>query len=276
MIEFTEDIETTWLDLPIDVEEDSTVWVLLRDGKTAVKVHTEDGGFFPVDHINHPVSGEDPIIRFEDVISWNRTGWIEPPTPSGRMFETSRMLLKAVRFATQAHEGQVRKFQDVPYIVHPTAVATYIEILGGTTTERITALLHDTVEDTDVTIEQIVEQFGFEVAQLVAELTIDKSDPAYEGNDGKRDYLIAKMLHMSEPALFIKLVDRLDNVCDLKAVTDTTFLDRYVNETNAILTGIMYKREHTPRTEAVMGAIRRVVDDASHFSYMSRVYKANA
>ena len=81
---------------------------------------------------------------------------------------------KAVVFATEAHAGQFRKFGDSPYILHPLEAAV---IMGTMTTDRellAAAVLHDTVEDTPVTSEQIEELFGKRVAALVASETEDK------------------------------------------------------------------------------------------------------
>lgn len=261
----------------MDLPEDSTAWVLLRDGHTAVHVTTGDWGYTPVIPVEHPTGDlYEAFIRFEDVIAWNVTGWDEKPPPTARMFENPRMLLKAQRFATEAHRGHVRKFQETPYIAHPIAVAKLIEMCGGTTVERITGYLHDTVEDTDTTLADIRHHFGNEVADLVDELTIDKSDPLYEGNEGKKQYLIKHMLHMSDSALFIKLADRLDNVLDLKTVTDKKFLKKYLTETKDIINSIVFKRKLTPQQEVLKNAIVAAVSDASHFVYMAEVYKQNA
>ena len=78
------------------------------------------------------------------------------------------MVSKAIVFATKAHEGQFRKATKIPYILHPMECAVIIS--GMTTDEEMiaAALLHDTVEDCDVTIEDIRREFGSRVAQFVA------------------------------------------------------------------------------------------------------------
>lgn len=83
---------------------------------------------------------------------------------------------KAVRFAVQKHSGQVRKLGNAPYILHPLEVAS---IVGTMTSDReilAAAVLHDTVEDTDTTIEEIREEFGQRVAALVTTETEDKRE----------------------------------------------------------------------------------------------------
>lgn len=81
---------------------------------------------------------------------------------------------KAIVFAQKAHEGQTRKRSNVPYITHPMEVASIaasmtdnLEVLAG-------AILHDTVEDTNTTLEDIKNEFGERVAYLVASETEDK------------------------------------------------------------------------------------------------------
>ena len=83
---------------------------------------------------------------------------------------------KAVKFATKAHEGQTRKGTDLPYIVHPLEVAEIVQ--GMTDDENVwaAAVLHDTVEDTPVTMEDIKREFGEKVAHLVAGDTENKRD----------------------------------------------------------------------------------------------------
>jgi len=81
-------------------------------------------------------------------------------------------IAQAVEFATQAHEGQVRKYTGEPYITHPLAVADIVRTVDGHTEEMIVAaILHDTVEDCDVTIQDIELNFGDDVAFLVHHLT---------------------------------------------------------------------------------------------------------
>lgn len=81
---------------------------------------------------------------------------------------------QALIFATERHSGQTRKRNNLPYILHPIEVA---EIVGTMTEDRevlAAAVLHDTVEDTDTTIEEIRERFGKRVALLVMTETEDK------------------------------------------------------------------------------------------------------
>ena len=86
----------------------------------------------------------------------------------------SKLLDRAIVFATKAHSGTLRKKDGIPYILHPMEVAS---IAGGITTDEevlTSDLLYDTVEDTDVSLDTIKSQFGDRVAALVASETEDK------------------------------------------------------------------------------------------------------
>lgn len=91
------------------------------------------------------------------------------------------MLDDALKFATVAHSNQKRKYTGDPYIVHPIAVAEIVKTVPHTDEMIAAALLHDVVEDTPVTIEDIKNKFGDKIAELVGWLT-DVSKP----EDGNR------------------------------------------------------------------------------------------
>ena len=94
--------------------------------------------------------------------------------------------MDAGTYAEKAHMGQVRKYTGEPYIVHPSAVAELLRLNYKDTTEEMymAALLHDTVEDTEATHEEIEKFFGKEVSDLVRGLT-DISKPE-DGNRATR------------------------------------------------------------------------------------------
>src|SRR3954464_15560930 len=85
-------------------------------------------------------------------------------------------IFRALKFAAEKHVHHRRKGgRDIPYINHPIAVATLLATVGKVTDANVlaAALLHDTVEDTATTHEELVEGFGVEIADLVAEVTDD-------------------------------------------------------------------------------------------------------
>ncbi|MDH6533009.1 guanosine-3',5'-bis(diphosphate) 3'-pyrophosphohydrolase [Aurantimicrobium minutum] len=112
--------------------------------------------------------------------------------------------------AKKAHEGQQRRSGE-PYITHPIAVAQILAELGIGPKTIIAALLHDTVEDTDYTLEQCREQFGAEVAMLVDGVT--KLDKVKYGDSAQAETVRKMIVAMSKDirVLVIKLADRLHN-----------------------------------------------------------------
>jgi len=109
----------------------------------------------------------------------------------GRCFKLEQSLLihKAIVYATKAHAGQKRKASDVDYISHPMEVMEILALNNASINLRIAGILHDTVEDTQVTIEDIEKNFGSEVRTLVASHTEDKSKTWHERKQHTVDFL---------------------------------------------------------------------------------------
>jgi guanosine-3',5'-bis(diphosphate) 3'-pyrophosphohydrolase len=123
-------------------------------------------------------------------------------------------LLKAISFAANKHSSQRRKDSDAsPYINHPIAVATVLASEGNVSEEilLIAAVLHDTVEDTETTFENLEEAFGIEVANVVREVTDDKSLPKAT----RKELQIEHARHASSRAKQIKIADKICNIRDI-------------------------------------------------------------
>ena len=122
---------------------------------------------------------------------------------------------RAYAIAERMHEGQTRKSGD-PYITHPLAVATILAELGMTAPTLCAALLHDTVEDTPYTLEELREDFGEEVVQLVDGVT--KLDKVVYGESAQSETIRKMVVAMSRDirVLVIKLADRLHNMRTLR------------------------------------------------------------
>lgn len=171
---------------------------------------------------------------------------------------TSEMLSKAILFAVKAHEGQYRKGDGRPYILHPLSVMYRIDKNKKSSNRyllAVAAILHDTVEDCGVTLEQIAKEFGYKVAALVDELTLDKEK--YELL-GKKEYLARELYGMSSYALAIKLCDRLDNVDDMESMTPA-FQTKYKEETLFILERIK-GRKLTKTHKKLIKQINKVLE----------------
>lgn len=152
--------------------------------------------------------------------------------------KNGRLLLeKAIQFASEKHQGQIRKGTGMPYIIHPISVMVILNKIKKSNNPELIAiacLLHDVIEDCGVTLEEIAAVFGHAVASLVEELTSDEKEIAAVG---KKQYLAHKMLKMSSYALRIKLADRLDNVFDIEPhmfnkIEETRYILEYLKKRN--------------------------------------------
>jgi GTP diphosphokinase / guanosine-3',5'-bis(diphosphate) 3'-diphosphatase len=126
------------------------------------------------------------------------------------------LIIKAAHFAADKHRMQRRKDAEAsPYINHPLALAHILCSEGGVTdiSAIIAALLHDTIEDTETSREQIEHEFGASVASIVAEVTDDKSLPKAE----RKRLQVEKSGAKSREAKLVKLADKISNLRDSAA-----------------------------------------------------------
>lgn len=142
---------------------------------------------------------------------------------------------KARVFATAAHAavGQVRKYTNEPYIVHPFEVAMTVKQIGGTPEMVAAAFLHDTVEDTGVTMETIEREFGPEVAEIVFFLT-DVSRPEHGNRAARKAMDRAHIAKADARAQTIKLADLISN-CSSIVKYDPEFAKVYLEEKRLLL-----------------------------------------
>lgn len=124
-------------------------------------------------------------------------------------------LNEAIKFATDCHNGQLRKISCIPYILHPMEVATIISTMTADESVIIAGLLHDTVEDCDVDPVTIREKFGSRVFSLVQSETEDKlSDrpPADTWIERKEDSLLMLQYTKDLDVKILWLADKLSNI----------------------------------------------------------------
>lgn len=142
---------------------------------------------------------------------------------------------RAREYATEKHKLQFRKYTNEPYINHPSNI---VKILNGIKCppEMIAAAwLHDTVEDTDTTIEEIKEKFGDDVAELVDMLTNRSVTLGITGNREMRKKIDIEYLANASPeAQTIKLADMIDNLPSI-IEHDPGFAKVYVKEKTELL-----------------------------------------
>lgn len=132
------------------------------------------------------------------------------------------LILRAASFAAHKHRKQRRKDADAsPYINHPLALAQVLGEEGGITDAATicAALLHDTVEDTDTTADELQREFGAEISALVLEVTDDKRLPKEE----RKRAQVQHAAHISDKAKRVKLADKICNLRDVASNPPATW-----------------------------------------------------
>lgn len=149
----------------------------------------------------------------------------------------------AISFAMTAHAGQVRKYTGLPYVTHPIEVGFGLYEDGAASREIIAGILHDVIEDTDYTFEDIVDGFGKDVAALVLELTDHYTKELYpQLNRAHRKDLEAQRLGgASYSAKKVKLADIANNTSTI-VKQDPAFAVTYLAEASNLIR-LLLKRE---------------------------------
>ncbi len=169
---------------------------------------------------------------------------------------------RAFEVAARAHSGQKRKSGD-PYITHPVAVSAILAELGMTPPTLAAALLHDTVEDTDYTLDQLRRDFGDEIAMLVDGVT--KLDKVQYGDAAQAETVRKMVVAMSRDirVLVIKLADRLHNARTWRYVPQAS-AERKARETLEIYAPLAHRLG--------MNTIKWELEDLSFATLYPKVY----
>lgn len=126
-----------------------------------------------------------------------------------------KLLLRALAFAAHKHRKCRRKNVDAsPYINHPISLANILCNEGYVTDVNVIcgALLHDTVEDTDATEAELVEEFGRDIADIVMQVTDDKT---IRDKQRRKELQVEHAAHISPAAKLVKLADKISNLRDV-------------------------------------------------------------
>jgi GTP diphosphokinase / guanosine-3',5'-bis(diphosphate) 3'-diphosphatase len=165
------------------------------------------------------------------------------------------LLLEALAFAAHKHRDQRRKDAEAsPYINHPIALADVLVNEGGVTDVEVicAALLHDTVEDTATTHEELANAFGSRIARIVAEVTDDKS----LAKDERKRLQIEHAPSLSHEAKLVKLADKICNLRDVAerppAKWDRSRQREYFDWAKRVIDGL---RGAHPRLEAAFDTV---------------------
>lgn len=138
---------------------------------------------------------------------------------------------KAVVFATQAHSGSERRGKGYPYLIHPMEAVSIVASITNDPEMLVAALLHDTVEDTEVTLDQIRREFGDRVADLVAHETAPLPDEMPWRT--RKEAQLALLAHAPYDSKVVAIGDKLSNMRALAA-------------DYKVLGDLLWKRFHAP------------------------------
>jgi len=124
----------------------------------------------------------------------------------------NELIDKAIKFACCAHQNQFRKGSNIPYISHPFAVALILQKTGASDEQIIAGILHDVVEDTQASLEDIKFEFGDKIAQLVE--ACSECDPKAPWENRKQNTLDSLKTASAE----VKLIVCADELHNLKCI----------------------------------------------------------
>lgn len=167
------------------------------------------------------------------------------------------LVLKAAAFAAEKHRCQRRKDAEAsPYINHPLALAHILASEGGISDPvvLVAALLHDTVEDTETSLDELRDEFGTDVASVVAEVTDDKSLP----KDERKRLQVVKAASKSDAAKLVKLADKISNLRDIAATPPADW------SRERRLAYFQWAREVVAGLRGVNPALEQAFDEAFH------------
>ena len=176
------------------------------------------------------------------------------------------LLDRAIVFAVRAHAGTERRGKGFPYIIHPLEAMEIVSTMTADQELLAAAVLHDAVEDTDVTLEQIRAEFGARVAALVEV----ESDRSGEGDDSWHARKQASLQRLAEAPRDAKIVALGDKLSNMRAIARD-----YARQGDAVwsLFHVKAPAAHAWRYHALVDALRELQDTSAFREFESLVHE---
>ncbi len=184
-----------------------------------------------------------------------------------------QLIIKAYHFAEAAHEGQVRNSGE-KYFIHPYNVALILADLNMDTATIVAGLLHDVIEDTNITYEKIAEEFGTEIADLVDGVTKLKMLQYKTKQENQAENLRKMVLAMAKDirVIIVKLADRLHNMRTLEYMTDNKKKEKAI-ETLEIYAPIAHRLGMSKIKWELEDLSLRYLDPERYYELVEKVQK---
>ncbi|MDR7856425.1 bifunctional (p)ppGpp synthetase/guanosine-3',5'-bis(diphosphate) 3'-pyrophosphohydrolase [Tissierella sp.] len=184
-----------------------------------------------------------------------------------------QLVVKAYSFAQSAHDGQVRNSGE-KFFVHPVNVALILADMNMDTATIVAALLHDVIEDTEISYETIVEEFGIEIADLVDGVTKLKKLQYKTKQENQAENLRKMVMAMAKDirVIIVKLADRLHNMRTLEYMSDEKRKEKAL-ETLEIYAPIAHRLGISKIKWELEDLSLRYLDPANYYDLVERVSK---
>lgn len=184
-----------------------------------------------------------------------------------------RLVVKAYSFAQSAHDGQLRNSGE-KFFVHPVNVALILADMNMDTATIVAALLHDVIEDTEISYETIVEEFGIEIADLVDGVTKLKKLQYKTKQENQAENLRKMVMAMAKDirVIIVKLADRLHNMRTLEYMNDEKRKEIAL-ETLEIYAPIAHRLGISKIKWELEDLSLRYLDPANYYDLVERVSK---
>jgi (p)ppGpp synthase/HD superfamily hydrolase len=162
------------------------------------------------------------------------------------------LLDKAIEYAVEKHKGQYRKkTKNIPYVIHVFDVMQRLFFFGIKDEKTLaSAILHDVIEDTEATKEDVEREFGKDIANIVQELTVPV-EVKEKGFEAKKENLNNLAKTGSYESLLIKFVDRTYNVENFVVDNDKEYAYKYYHQADAVFNSLFDKLKEKEESELI-------------------------
>lgn len=178
-----------------------------------------------------------------------------------------KKLLKAIYFATEAHLNQTRKDKITPYIEHPLGVALILSRITDKDNIIIAGILHDVIEDTKTTKNQILQNFGSGITQIVLECSEQNKKLDWKT---RKESMLKKVKFLSREAALVKSADILHNLFEAVQKVKAEGISYFQNFNTDGITKIKYERRRLEELKKYHGDISLLSEIETYVEFLEK------